>query len=95
MIEQNNINNAINSDYTQKLSKMLAIFGSLINEDDFEEIDFLLDCKKEFGDKKYFDLVSIVVSIINYLGYKNKNIKYYEALKALYDAYFLANSICF
>lgn len=71
---------------------LLKTFDSILDDDKLVKIAKIEQCHKEAISIRAFDLVSISMSFMGYLSYKNQNERYYKTLNMLHDAGYLANS---
>ena len=78
--------------YEEINSYLLKVFDALLDNTKVPKITKIEDCHKQAISLKAFDLVSISMSLIGYIGYRWNSERYYKTLNILNDAHYLANS---
>ncbi len=85
--------NVVENNQVQELSTcLLKFFDTILDDTKAPKIAKIEDCHKKAISLKAFDLVSISMSLIGYIGYRWHQERYYKTLNILNDAHYLANS---
>ncbi len=71
---------------------LLKTFDSILDDTKTLKTSKIEQCHKKAISLKAFDLVSISMSLIGYIGYRWNQERYYKTLNILNDAHYLANS---
>ena len=71
---------------------LLKTFDSILDDTKILKTSKIEQCHKKAISLKAFDLVSISMSLIGYIGYRWNQERYYKTLNILNDAHYLANS---
>ncbi len=71
---------------------LLKFFEAILDDTKIPKISKIEQCHKKAISLKAFDLVSISMSLIGYIGYRWHQERYYKTLNILNDAHYLANS---
>ncbi len=71
---------------------LLKTFDSVLDDTKALKTTKIEQCHKKAISLKAFDLVSISMSLIGYIGYRWNQERYYKTLNILNDAHYLANS---
>ncbi len=77
---------------TQIRDFLLKTFDSVLDDTKTLRTSKIEQCHKKAISLKAFDLVSISMSLIGYIGYRWNQERYYKTLNILNDAHYLANS---
>lgn len=77
---------------TQIRDFLLKTFDSVLDDTKTLKTSKIEQCHKKAISLKAFDLVSISMSLIGYIGYRWNQERYYKTLNILNDAHYLANS---
>lgn len=77
---------------TQIRDFLLKTFDSILDDTKILKTSKIEQCHKKAISLKAFDLVSISMSLIGYIGYRWNQERYYKTLNILNDAHYLANS---
>lgn len=77
---------------TQIRDFLLKTFDSVLDDTKALKTTKIEQCHKKAISLKAFDLVSISMSLIGYIGYRWNQERYYKTLNILNDAHYLANS---
>ena len=78
--------------YEEINNYLLRVFDALLDDTKAPKITKIEECHKQAISLKAFDLVSISMSLIGYIGYRWNGERYYKTLNILNDAHYLANS---
>ena len=85
--------NVVENNQVQELGTcLLKFFDTILDDTKAPKIAKIEDCHKKAISLKAFDLVSISMSLIGYIGYRWHQERYYKTLNILNDAHYLANS---
>lgn len=71
---------------------LLKTFDSVLDDTKAPKLTRIEQCHKKAISLKAFDLVSISMSLMGYIGYRWNQERYYKTLNILNDAHYLANS---
>lgn len=83
---------ATNSPTKEIYDFLLKTFDSVLDDTKSPKLSKIEDFHKRAISIRAFDLVSISMSLIGYLGYRWHQVRYYRTLNILNDAQYLANS---
>ena len=85
--------NVVENTQVQEISTcLLKFFDTILDDTKAPKISKIEECHKKAISLKAFDLVSISMSLIGYIGYRWHQERYYKTLNILNDAHYLANS---
>ena len=85
--------NVVENAQVQEISTcLLKFFDTILDDTKAPKISKIEECHKKAISLKAFDLVSISMSLIGYIGYRWHQERYYKTLNILNDAHYLANS---
>lgn len=85
--------NVVENAQVQEISIcLLKFFDTILDDTKAPKISKIEECHKKAISLKAFDLVSISMSLIGYIGYRWHQERYYKTLNILNDAHYLANS---
>ena len=85
--------NVVENAQVQEISAcLLKFFDTILDDTKAPKISKIEECHKKAISLKAFDLVSISMSLIGYIGYRWHQERYYKTLNILNDAHYLANS---
>ena len=85
--------NVVENNQVRELSTcLLKFFDTIIDDTKAPKVTKIEECHKKAISLKAFDLVSISMSLIGYIGYRWHQERYYKTLNILNDAHYLANS---